>query len=232
MTGERRRSTLHGRRKGHALKPRARGLMATLLPSLSVDLSQPAPEDIRDLFPGPVAKIWLEIGFGGGEHLVDQATRHRDIGLIGCEPFVNGMAAALRLIDDAGVESIRLHEGDAIDVLDWLPAGSIDRVYLLYPDPWPKRRHWKRRFVNAENLDRVQRVLAPGGEFRFASDIASYVGWTLAHCRAHGGFEWLARRADDWRQPWPEWPGTRYEAKSLKAGRVPTYLRFRRKACN
>ncbi len=200
--------------------------MASLLPRLALDLTIPA-RPCR-LFTEPVGDIWLEIGFGGGEHLVHQAKRNPEVGVIGCEPFVNGMAKALRAIDAEGVDTVRLHHGDAGEVVDWLPAKSIGRIFLLYPDPWPKRRHWKRRFVSAPMLDRLHRILAPGAELCFASDIESYVAWTLTRLRDHPGFEWTAQGAGDWRRPWPDWPGTRYEAKSQRAGRVPTYLTFQR----
>ena len=139
------------------------------------------------------------------------------------------MASAVAAIDDRGLENIRLFDGDAAHLLDWLPAASLAAVDLLYPDPWPKKRHWKRRFVSPENLDRLARVIAPGGAFRFASDIPSYVEWTLAHALRHPAFAWTAERADDWRLPFAGWPGTRYEAKAIAAGRVPTYLTFSRR---
>src|SRR5690606_35722330 len=150
------------------------------------------------------------------------------VGFIGVEPFVNGMARLLSAIDGAVPGNLRLFDDDATQLLDWLPTASIDGIDLLYPDPWPKRRHWKRRFVSVANLDRFARVLRPGGRFRFASDIDSYVNWTLLHCRDHGGFEWQARTATDWREPFAGWPGTRYEAKALREGRQPAYLEFRR----
>lgn len=226
MTDRSHKPAFYGRRKGHALRPRSADLMDTLLPRLALDLAR--PRDPRRLFSVPVGDVWLEIGFGGGEHMIDQARRHPDTGLIGCEPFVNGMAKALRSIDDGDIDTIRLHHGDAGDVIDWLPDQSVGRVFLLYPDPWPKRRHWKRRFVSAPMLDRLHRIMAPGAELRFASDIESYVAWTLERLRDHPGFAWTAEKADHWRRPWPNWPGTRYEAKSRRAGRVPTYLTFRR----
>jgi tRNA (guanine-N7-)-methyltransferase len=182
----------------------------------------------RRLFPRPVADVWLEIGFGGGEHLIQAATRHPDIGFIGCEPFVNGLAKALARIDELRLDNIRIHDGDAADVLDRLAPASLGRVYLLYPDPWPKRRHWKRRFVSASNLARLARVMRPGAELRFATDWADYAAWTLVHVRRHPAFRWDAERADDWRRPWDSWQGTRYEAKAVAEGRRPVYLTFRR----
>lgn len=224
-----RRSTLYGRRKGKPLSPRRERLMADVLRARAVDPAGPAPDRAADLFPVPVDDLRLEIGFGGGEHLIHEATASPATGFIGVEPFVEGMAKAVAAIDAGGLANIRLYDGDAADLLAWLPAASLSRVDLLYPDPWPKRRHWKRRFVNRDNLDGIARVLEPGGTFRFASDIDSYVDWTLRHLLRHPAFEWTAERADDWRQPWDGWPGTRYEAKALREGRRPAYLVFRKR---
>jgi tRNA (guanine-N7-)-methyltransferase len=224
-----RRDALYGRRKGKKLSPRRTGLMATLYPTLAVDLSAPAPSDLRALFPVPVDAVRLEIGFGGGEHMLAEATRSPDIGFIGVEPFVNGMAKAVSAIAETGARNIRLHDGDAALLLDWLPPASLVGVDLLYPDPWPKKRHFKRRFVSDENLDRVARALKPGGLFRVASDIESYIDWTLLHVLKRSDLAWTAERADDWRKPFPGWPGTRYEAKAVAAGRMPAYLAFLRR---
>ena len=223
-----RRDGLYGRRKGKPLSPRRVHLMATDFRVLAIDVDEAAPAGLAALFPHRPAMIVLEIGFGAGEHLIAGAAAAPATGFIGVEPFLNGMANAVAAIHDAGLTNIRLFDGEAVRLLDWLPAASLDRVDLLYPDPWPKRRHWKRRVVSAENLDRLARVLKPGGVFRFASDIPAYVEWTLALTLAHPAFAWTATRADDWRRPFPAWPGTRYEAKALAAGRTPTYLAFRR----
>ena len=223
-----RRDSLYGRRKGKPLSPRRARLMATLFPALAIDIGKPPPAALAALFPHAPGAITLEIGFGGGEHLVAAASADRQAGFIGVEPYLNGMASAVAAIDDAKLANIRLFDGEASRLLDWLPAASLDAVDLLYPDPWPKKRHWKRRFVSPENLDRLARIVKPGGLFRFASDIPSYVEWTLAHTRRHPAFAWTAERADDWRHPFAGWPGTRYEAKAIAAGRVPTYLAFRR----
>jgi len=215
-----------GRRKGKRLRKGQQERVDALLPALRLDLSRPAPADIRSLFPVPVQSVRLEIGFGGGEHLLHEARRFPEIGFIGVEPFVNGMAKALSRIDEDGIRNVRLFDQDAALLLDWLPASSFSRVDLLYPDPWPKIRHWKRRFVSDANLARICRVLISGGEWRFASDIDTYVAWTLEHVRRNGELHWLAERADDWRLAWEGWPGTRYEAKALREGRPPAYLRF------
>ena len=216
-----------GRRKGHKLKPRQAGLFETLLPRLALDLETAAPNQLRTLFPS-ADSVRIESGFGGGEHLMAEAAQHPRTGFIGIEPFINGMAKALAVIDERQLTNVRLHHGDATDVLAWLPPGSAERFDLLYPDPWPKRRHWKRRFVQDETLAAMARVLRPGGEFRFASDIADYVAWTLMRLTRSPDFAWTAERADDWREPWSGWSGTRYEAKAKREGRVPAYLIFSR----
>src|ERR1700710_777450 len=167
-----------GRRKGHPLRQRQAALMDTLLPQLALDLSAPAPPDLRALFSN-VDSVRLESGFGGGEHLIAEAEQHPRTGFIGIEPFVNGMAKALAAIEEHKLDNIRLHHGDATDMLAWLPAASLVRFDLLYPDPWPKRRHWKRRFVQDKSVAAIAGAVRPGGEFRFASDIPDYVCWTL-----------------------------------------------------
>ncbi|MCB1461886.1 MAG: tRNA (guanosine(46)-N7)-methyltransferase TrmB [Nitratireductor sp.] len=223
-----RRRAVFGRRKAKPLKMSQADLYDSLLPRLKLHLSEQAPEDLAGLFAGNPGTFRLEIGFGGGEHLAREAERFPEIGFIGAEPFVNGVAKLLVAIEEAGLVNIRIHDSDAETLLDWLPASSLARVDLLYPDPWPKKRHWKRRFVNPANLDRIARVLKPGGEFRFASDIAHYVNWTLRHCAVHGAFEWTAMRAADWHEPWEGWQRTRYEDKAYREGRRPAYLIFRR----
>jgi len=222
------RRAFYGRRKGHKLRAGRATLVASLLPKLALDLTRPAPSDLRMLFP-QADDIALEIGFGGGENFVREAAATPTTGFIGCEPFVNGMASALALIEASGLANIRLHRGDAVEVLDWLPASSIARVDLLYPDPWPKKRHWKRRFISDESLARLARVVTRGGIFRFATDIAHYAEWTLVRVLRSKDFEWTAERADDWRKPWAGYGGTRYEAKALREGRAPCYFVFRKR---
>lgn len=217
-----------GRRKGKKLRPAQSERLERLLPALALPLEALAPPDLRTLFPVAVAAVRLEIGFGGAEHLLHEAAARPDLGFIGIEPFVNGMAKALAGIEAGGLRNVRLSAAEATAVLDWLPPAALDRVDLLYPDPWPKQRHFKRRFVSADNLARLARVLRTGGTFRFASDIASYVEWTLRLVADCPDFFWTAERADDWRSPWAGWPGTRYEAKARREGRLPTYLTFRR----
>ncbi|MBX9843773.1 MAG: tRNA (guanosine(46)-N7)-methyltransferase TrmB [Xanthobacteraceae bacterium] len=223
-----RQGAFFGRRKGHALKPRQAALFDTLLPKLALDLGSPAPADLRSLFDD-AHEVRLESGFGGGEHLIAEAASHPDTGFIGIEPFINGMAKALAAIDDRKLNNIRLHHGDATDMLAWLPAAGLGRFDLLYPDPWPKRRHWKRRFVQDKSVAAIARSLRPGGEFRFASDIPGYIEWTLARLSRSPDFVWTAEQADDWRKPWPGFTRTRYEAKAVREGRTPCYLVFRRR---
>ena len=218
-----------GRRKGKALRDRQVDVMEHLLPALRLDPhGDAAPIDLKTLFPVPVERIRLEIGFGGGEHLVHRAQETPSTGFIGVEPFVNSMAKLLGSVRDLELENIRVYDNDATELLDWLPEGSIDQIDLLYPDPWPKRKHWKRRFVSQVNLARFHRVLKPGGVFCFASDIDTYVNWTLQHCRDHGGFKWTAHNASDWLTPYQGWPSTRYEAKARSEGRSSAYLTFNR----
>jgi len=217
-----------GRRKGRPLRARQATLMETLLPRLALDLGMPAPDDLAMLFPRRADDVGLEIGFGGGEHLVAEAVAHPHMGFIGCEPFVNGMAKALAEIDARRIDNIRLHFGDAADVMAWLPAGKLARVDLLYPDPWPKRRHWKRRFIQDASVAGIARILRPGGMFRFVTDWPDSAQWTLERLIRSPAFEWTAERADDWRLPWPGFGATRYEAKAKSAGRTPCYLVFRR----
>jgi tRNA (guanine-N7-)-methyltransferase len=219
-----------GRRKGHRLRARQAHLIETLLPELALDLGAPPPADLRTLFAPAVDEVRLEIGFGGGEHLTALAAAHPRTGFIGCEPFLNGMAKALATIDAEGLPNIRLHFGDAADAIAWLPPASLAGVDLIYPDPWPKRRHWKRRFVQASRVADLARILRPGGEFRFVTDIPDYAAWTLLRLIRSPEFEWTAESADDWRRPWPGFAGTRYEAKAVREGRAPCYLRFRRRS--
>lgn len=227
---ERAAGAFYGRRKGKALRPAQQALMAELLPRLRIDVSAPTPADLALLYEPKVEAVRLEIGSGGGEHVVGEAAASPQIGHIAAEPFINGVAKTLAAIDEHGLSNLLLFDDDATRLLDWLPVASLARIDLLYPDPWPKRRHWKRRFVNRDNLDRFARVLEPGGVFRFASDIDTYVNWTLAHVLAHPDFEWTARRAADWNEPWPGWTRTRYEAKAIREGRHPAFLVFRRVA--
>jgi tRNA (guanine-N7-)-methyltransferase len=215
-----------GRRKGHKLRPHQADLIDHLLPHLALDIH--APSDLSSLFDPPTTELRLEIGFGGGEHLVAEARAHPDTAFIGCEPYVNGMAKILAQIEAHNIRNIRLFAGDATELLAWLPPRALARIDLIHPDPWPKRRHWKRRFVQDTTIAAMARVLKPGGEFRFVSDIDDYCAWTLAHLLRSSDFAWTAEQASDWRLPWDGYTMTRYGQKAAREGRVAAYLRFRR----
>lgn len=203
--------------------------MRELLPRLAVPLTEKGALDPRSLFAAGTRKVWLEIGFGGGEHLAAQAAANPDTGIIGCEPFINGVAKLLADVERRHLANVRIHDNDARDVLESLADRSLDRVFLLFPDPWHKKRHHKRRFVSEETLDELARIMVDGAEFRVATDIANYCRWTLREIRAHDAFEWLAEKPSDWRDRPDDWPGTRYEAKAVREGRRPVYLTFRRR---
>lgn len=222
------RLKFYGRRKGKPLKVGRQNLLETVLPQLALPVPAPGVRlDPRTLFPAAKA-VWLEIGFGGGEHLIHRALEQPSTGFIGVEPFVNSMQKLLARVDETGARNVRVYNDDATQLLDWLPEGCLDQIDLLYPDPWPKKKHWKRRFVSQINLTRFHRVLKPGALFCFASDIDTYVNWTLQHCHAHGGFEWTAQNAADWLTPYEGWPSTRYEAKARREGRSSAYLTFKK----
>ncbi len=220
------RRLLYGRQQGHKLRKNQQALFDTLLPGLSVGDESGQPIDPVAVFDGAVDGVFLEIGFGGGEHLIARAQQNPARGFIGAEPFVNGVAKILAAIETSETRNIRLHHGDARDIIERLPDQSISGAYLLYPDPWPKKRHNKRRFVNEENIDQLHRILRPGGHFMFASDIPDYVRWTLGRMLRSGGFTWTAESKKDWAEPPEGWPGTRYEAKALREGRRAHYLHF------
>jgi tRNA (guanine-N7-)-methyltransferase len=220
------RRALYGRAKGKTLRAHPSQLMRELLPHLAVDLDALK----RGRLFAAERELWLEIGFGGGEHLIARAAEHPEIGFIGCEPFVNGVAKLLAGIAARDLDNIRVLSDDATALIEAAPAATFSRIYLLYPDPWPKRRQNKRRFVSERNVAALARVLKPGGEMRFATDIDDYAGWTLRRFLASPAFDWEAKTADDWRRPWAGWEPTRYEAKARAAGRGSVYLTFRRRA--
>jgi len=201
----------------------------SLLPQLVIALPEGAALDPTTVFPVPPAAVWLEIGFGGGEHLAEQAERHPDIGFIGVEVFENGVARLVGEIARREFTNIRIFADDARLLLDGLMPASLGRVFVLFPDPWPKRRHHKRRLVAPATLDRLAIVMQPGAELRLATDDRDYLAWMLEHVTAHPDFLWLARRPADWRERQPDWPATRYEEKARAAGRAPAFLRFLRR---
>jgi tRNA (guanine-N7-)-methyltransferase len=209
------------------LSARQSGLLETLLPQLTLQL-QPGLDAAQYFSDKDVSEIWLEVGFGGGEHLLWQAENHPDTGIIGAEPYVAGMAKLLARIAEKDIGNIRLYSEDAHDIVAALPDASLARVFVLFPDPWPKKRHHKRRFIQTEMLSELARVMRPGAEFRFATDDSGYLVWALERLMAHPRFAWLADSASEWRARPCDWPETRYETKALRQGRGCTYLRFKR----
>jgi tRNA (guanine-N7-)-methyltransferase len=216
-----------GRTGGRALSPRQSRLLNELLPQLQVDLTHPAPE-LAQLFTAPVTETWLEIGFGGAEHMIWQASQNPQVGVIGCEPFVDGVVKALTAIDEQHLANVRLHDDDARDVLRWLPDASIDRAFILFPDPWPKARHRKRRLVSGPTLELLARVMKPGAELRVGTDIADYAYTMLGAFEGQNAFAWTATGPADWREQGDDWPVTRYQRKAIREGRRSYFLRFRR----
>jgi tRNA (guanine-N7-)-methyltransferase len=212
-----------GRLKSRSLKPRQSRLMDELLPTIAAPV---ATFDPRELSPA-AREVWLEAGFGAGEHLAGQAAAHPDVLFLGAEPFVNGVGACLAHIDDAELTNVRLHAGDVRPLMTLLPDASIDRLYILFPDPWPKTRHKKRRLIQLDFIAEAARLLRPGAALRFATDWADYADWTLERFLASPDFRWTAARADDWRRPWPDHVTTRYEAKRL-GDCDPVWLEFER----
>ena len=199
------------------------------MPHLRPDLSSPAPEPLTDLFGPGIRSVWLEIGFGGGEHLAWQAEHNPDTGIIGAEPFLNGQASLTSHIEDRGLANVRIYDDGVQDLLAWLPPASVGRTFILFPDPWPKKRHIKRRIVSPKTLTALARVMVPGAELRVATDIAEYVRTTMLAVNSSPDFLWPALTPSDWRERPAGWPPTRYEAKALAAGRKCQYFRFARR---
>jgi tRNA (guanine-N7-)-methyltransferase len=221
---------IYGRRRGRPLRQGRQALRESLLPRLAITLPDDGPLDPPTLFPTPPAAVWLEIGFGGGEHLAQHAERHPDTGFIGVEVFENGIARLLGEIARRDVGNIRVFADDARLLIDRLTPASIGRAFILFPDPWPKRRHHKRRLIARATLDRLAIVMRKGAELRLATDDRDYLAWMLEHLTAHPDFTWLARGPADWRERPADWPATRYEEKARAAGRSPVFLRFIRRS--
>lgn len=217
-----------GRRRGRKLSPRQAVLIQTALPRVALDLSVPPPAELGGLFDGDVAALWLEIGFGGAEHLLWQARANPGIGIIGAEPFEEGVVKALHGIEVAGAHNVRLHADDVRPLLAWLPPACLTRAFVLFPDPWPKKRHAKRRLVSPSLLAALARVIRSGGELRLGTDIASYAGEMLLAVRRQGGFVWQAQGPTDWRLRPNDWPETRYERKGRQEGRQPYFFILKR----
>ncbi|MFO1152383.1 MAG: tRNA (guanine(46)-N(7))-methyltransferase TrmB [Rhodospirillales bacterium] len=221
---------LYGRRHGRRLRPHRNRLMETALPGLTLRLPSDADAlDPRQLFPQPLREIWLEIGFGAGEHLLAQARSHSDVGCIGCEAYINGIAALVAAWHAEPVPNIRILADDARPLLSILAPASLERVFLLFPDPWPKLRHAGRRFISHHTVGDLARAIAPGGELRIATDAPHYARWALTHLHQSEAFCWSARRPDDWRSPPPDWIPTRYQRRAEAAARTPVYLSFSRR---
>ena len=221
------KTSFYGRRKGKSLRARQADLYDRLLPRVRIDLTA-LKSGIAGLGYDVCKPVWLEIGFGGGEHLASKAMLHPEIGFVGCEPFVNGVAKLLGSIKQSDIGNVRIYDQEVIHLIEVLPDASIDQVAILYPDPWPKLRHKKRRLISREFLVNLARIMKPGSELRFATDIDDYAGWTLSRIEESKFFSWTPASSQDWMLPWDDWPGTRYEAKALREGRTPVYLTFRR----
>ena len=221
----------YGRRHGKKLRLGRQRLVDNLLPELRIaPKAAEIPADLRELFAVPCKDVWLEIGFGAGEHLAAQAASHPGIGFIGCEPFINGVASLLAHVDETSLKNVRIYDDDARTLMDALPDASVGRIFVLFADPWPKTRHHRRRMMIEANLDRFARLLRGGGELRFASDHMEYTSWTLERLLRHPNFDWQAMSARDWRTPPDDWVETRYETKARAKGDLPAYLRFLRGA--
>jgi len=231
-TDQAERLKYYGRRKGHALSGRKQSLVESLLPAISVEIEgiKDGALDPKSLFTTAPKEVWLEVGFGKGEHMVWQTEHNSTIGMIGCEPYLNGVAGLLSHIDDTKNDAIRIFGEDARYLLPLLPDASITKFFLLHPDPWPKRRHAKRRFLCPENLDQIARVLVDGGEFRVAHDLPVYQEWISLQMSPRDDFVWQAEGRSDWLDRADDWPETRYEAKAKREGRTPMYFRYRRDA--
>jgi tRNA (guanine-N7-)-methyltransferase len=225
-----------GRKRGRKLSARQGALLRDVLPGVALDLAQPCPGRLESLFEArgtakPIREVWLEIGFGGAEHMIQQARAHPEVGLIGCEPFEEGVVKALSAVEEHGLGNVRVHADDVRPVLRWLEPQSIGRVFMLYPDPWPKKRHAKRRLLSAELLALLARVMKPGAELRLATDSGTYARTALVAISRQGAFDWIAASPADWRSRTADWPETRYESKALRDGRISYYLRFTRGSC-
>jgi tRNA (guanine-N7-)-methyltransferase len=213
----------YGRIKARPIKARQEALLETLGPKIGLPQGPLDPDALK----AGADALWLEIGFGGGEHLAAQAALHPAVKLVGVEPFLNGVASALRHVDDQGLTNVIVHQGDAREVMANLPDACLERVFILFPDPWPKSRHHKRRLIQTETVAELARVLKPGGGLRFATDWAAYADWALERILADGRFAWPAERADDWRSPPADHVTTRYETKKL-GDCAPVFLDFTR----
>jgi tRNA (guanine-N7-)-methyltransferase len=224
-----RRHQVFGRRRGRTLRAGQKTLVHELLPRLAINVPASGHLDTDALFGSARSAIWLEIGFGGGEHLAQLAEQHPQTGFIGCEVFENGIVKLLAQVERRRLDNIRIFADDGRLIMAALPPASVDRVFILFPDPWPKRRQHKRRIVSRATLDGLAKIMSDGAELHLATDDGDYLSWILERVTAHPAFEWLARRPGDWRERPPDWPPTRYEAKARAASRPPAFLRVRRR---
>lgn len=221
----------YGRRHGRPLSPKRKETVDRLMPLYCLDLDKDlAPDslDPRSFFGPEITEIWLEIGFGGGEHLAWQAEHNPHVGIIGCEPFMNGVSSLLRHIDEKKLQNVRILGDDARPLLNALKSESLNRAFVLFADPWPKKRHAFRRFIGPDNLPKLSRLLKDGAELRLASDDPQLIAWELEHTIRHPDFDWSATTPQDWRVRPDDWPATRYEQKAIKQGRVPVFMTFNR----
>ena len=216
-----------GRTGGRPLSARQQGLVDTLLPRLRVPEDNTRLTRPLSLFPEGTKALWLEIGFGGGEHVAAQAIAHPEAGLLASEVFIEGLAKCLAAIDEGGLTNVRLWDEDARELMARLPDSCLDRVFILFPDPWPKKKHHKRRLIQPDFLDELARLMKPGAHLRFATDVRSYADEALGKILGHGAFDWLAETADDWRKPPADHVRTRYETKNL-GDIAPVFYEFRR----
>ena len=224
-----RRHQVFGRRRGRPLRPGQRALINELLPRLAINSPASGHLDVPALFGDERPSVWLEIGFGSGEHLTQLAEQHPQVGFIASEVFENGIVKLLAQIERRRLNNIRVFPDDARLLVATMPPASVNRVFILFPDPWPKRRQYKRRIVSRATLDALAEIMTDNAELRVATDDADYLSWILEHITAHPAFEWLARGPADWRERPPDWPPTRYETKARAAGRSPAFLRVRRR---
>ncbi len=223
-------NNFYGRRKGPTLSLRKKHLLENTLPKLKINVSEcEKPLNPRNLFSAYFKEVWLEIGFGKGEHVAWQALNNKNVGILGCEPFINGVAGLLSHIEEQNINNIKIYDDDARHLLKVLEPESIGRTFLLHPDPWPKNRHQGRRFVSQKNLEELARVMKDGAELRIGTDHMGYARWTISQMLNHPLFEWQAENSSDWKTPPDDWPTTRYNKKALDIGQDSIHFIFKRR---
>ena len=223
------KTTFRGRRRGRKLRPKLDKLFRENLHTFLIDVGLESEKiDLNTLFSVKPKEIWLEIGFGGGEHLAWQAKLHPQIGFLGFEPYINGVASLVRYLVSEKLSNVRIFPEDIQPFLTKIPNGCISKIFILFPDPWPKSRHAKRRIIQNQTLLEFHRILKPGGKLRIATDHLDYLNWILIHFKNFNGFKWLAKSPKDWRCRVSNWPQTRYEKKAIEEGRKPAFLEYRK----